>query len=132
MISATPYQQRFEESLARFGLRVAADVVQLDDTTAKAALCYFLELACQSQHVANIEIGRDALASIPRPWLVPKLAAAVGLQLNLEDAWEFRRLLELYRRIDKGLLGDLITRGAKSDSEEIREAARDIGSTLRE
>jgi hypothetical protein len=47
--------------------------------------------------------------------------------LDLNDEWEFRRLLELYEMLDEQLLRRLVEHGSHSKNPEVREAAEDYG-----
>jgi hypothetical protein len=63
-------------------------------------LSYFLELACQAQNMLNIELGRASLVTLPRKWLLEKIEAAAKPLLDTNDEWEYRRLLEVYWKLD--------------------------------
>jgi hypothetical protein len=46
--------------------------------------------------------------------------------LRLSDDWEYRRLLEVYERLDEGLLRRLVASGLTSSNPAVREAAEDF------
>src|SRR5271165_5304180 len=78
--------------------------------------------ACQSQHVGNITIARNAIAQIPPTCLRLGLPAAIQKAVNFADEWEYRRLLELLQAIDSDLLDEYVQVGLSSTDMDIREA----------
>ncbi len=100
-------------------------VPSLAPEAARAVLRGFLGQACQAQNTLNIELGRHGLLTLPREWTLLHLDAAVEQQLNLEDAWEYRRLLELLELLDPARVPALIERGRSSANDEVRETARE-------
>lgn len=70
-------------------------------------------------------MGRAGLLVIPRNWLLENIKEAIQRVLNLDDEWEYRRLLEVLWKIDKGLVYEFTIRGLYSDNAEVRETARD-------
>jgi len=91
-----------------------------------AALGEYLELACQAQNTANIERGRRGILSLPRAWTVAHIEAAAEPLLQTNDEWEWRRLLEVYERLDEALLRKLAVRATSHQDPDIREAGQDI------
>lgn len=109
------------------GLWTRLDTVPtLQPETRDAVVRYLLELACQSQHVRNIVLGRTALLSLPRQWIIDHIEPYAEPLLRLEDEWEYSRLGELYEQLDEGLVLRLIARGSSSHDDEIRVAAQDF------
>jgi len=100
--------------------------VSLPEAEARKAIGLLLDYACQCQHIGNITIGRCALARIPQLPLTELLPACVEEVLDLEDEWEYRRLLELLVHLDSSLLSDYIRIGLGSPSPDIREAATEF------
>jgi hypothetical protein len=92
--------------------------------TRDALLGYLLELACQCGNVANISLGRMALLALPQPWLLGAIERAAEPLLELEDGWEYQRLLEVYARLDPHLVRGLVARGLTSPNSEIRDTAQ--------
>jgi hypothetical protein len=118
--------QRFLEGL-RPGLSDHPEMLPtLDAVASRQALTRLLELACSAQHIGNIQLGRGYLVDVPRVWLLDHIQPVAEELLASGDDWEYRRLLELYERLDERLLKELITRGRVSENGEIREAAEDF------
>jgi hypothetical protein len=105
-------------------------VSQLEPESGDAVLSYLLELACQSQHTGNIERGRKALLRLPRDWVLQHIERVAEPLLQLNDEWEYRRLLEVYEHLDKELVQKLVYRGLTSQNPEIRETAADYRESL--
>jgi hypothetical protein len=103
------------------------DLLTLDADRVTRVLSQLLELACRAQHVGNIELARRYLVSIPREWLLDQIEPLAEELITSGGEWEYRRLLELYERLDDDLLRRLVARGLLSDNEEIKEAAEDFG-----
>lgn len=55
------------------------------------------ETACKSQNVGHIVASRNVLSKIPVVNLRELIPSAVGRTLDLDDEWEFRRLLECFK-----------------------------------
>jgi hypothetical protein len=89
-------------------------------------ICCLLGLACQAQQIGNVRLGRDLLADLPRDWLIPRIEKLAQSTLSLDDPWEYRRLIEVYRSIDATLRQRLTEAGLKSSNPELREAAEDF------
>lgn len=100
-------------------------VPALQDSQSHAIVAEFLECACQSQNTANIQIGRHGLSHIPRRWILQNIELIADSVLDIDDEWEFCRLLEVYQLLDQELSQRLIQRGQIHPKEEIREATGD-------
>lgn len=100
-------------------------VPRLAPETRDAVMGYLLELACQCQNIANITLGRMALLALPREWVVQNIERYAQPLLELEDEWEYRRLLEVYQRLDDTLVHRLALRGLTSPESEIQETAHE-------
>jgi hypothetical protein len=94
--------------------------------TGHAVLTYLLELACQSQNELNLELGRKALVALPRRWLLAYIEEDAEPLIQLNDEWEYRRLLELYSMLGDMLVRKLALRGIDNSDIGIREACRDF------
>jgi hypothetical protein len=124
-----PHEVAFRRRLETFheGLGDRVEMLpSLDWATAKEVLAYLLDLACRAQHVRNIELGRETLLALPRTWLLAHIEALAEPLISLNDEWEFRRLLEVYERLDKPLAQRLAERGLSTPSPDIREAGREF------
>ncbi len=107
-------------------------VPSLAPDAARAVLRGLLEQACQAQNELNIRLGRHGLLALPRAWALRHLDAAVAEQLNLDDEWEYRRLLELLTLLAPERLPVLIERGRSSPDAESRNAAEDWSDALQQ
>lgn len=85
-----------------------------------------VEQACQPSSAIFIEAGRAKVLSLPRAWVVTHIGNVAEESLNLEDYWEYRRLLELLSKLDPGLLRQFAARGLNSMDADIREAAEEF------
>lgn len=85
-----------------------------------------LQKACLAQNVTVITSGRSEILNMPRDAAVNSIERVASRCLSLEDAWQFRRLLELYAQLDLELLQRLVREGKMSSNSEIREAAQDF------
>jgi hypothetical protein len=101
-------------------------VPNLSQELALEILHGFLELACQAQNGVNIEIGRSGIKAIPRKWILENIESEAEFLINLQDEWEFRRLLEVYWELDLPLVRRLASVGLDSSNPEIREASEDF------
>jgi hypothetical protein len=101
-------------------------IVDLDAAAANNTLRYLLELSCRAQHVRNIELARRVLLSMPRPWLLARIDTIAESALDLQDEWQFRRLLELLSLLDSELRRRWAERALKSANPEIEEVGRDF------
>jgi hypothetical protein len=97
----------------------------LPKTKAMEVVGILLTDACQAQNDLVIRLGREGLSAIPRAWLQAVLPEAIERFLNLDDDWEYRRLLEFLQESLPALLPDYARRGLASKNAEIREAAED-------
>ena len=86
--------------------------------------------ACQAQNAGVITQGRRDILAMPREAVVESIELVATECLPLGEEWEFRRLLELYAELDRGLLNRLVESGLASDAAEIREAAEDFRDRL--
>lgn len=126
---ANNYHRHFKAFLDAISPEVAADlsaVTALPAPQADRVVSEILSCACQATHASLIELGREAAASLPRQWLLEQIERVADRTLNYDDDWEYRRLLELYKRLDDALLSRLVLRGVNSQNSEIAEAAGDF------
>lgn len=95
----------------------------------QAILAHLLELACQCQNMSNIQTGRYGIITLPKAWAISHVEAAAEPVLAAGGGWEYRRLLELYLRLDEALFRRLVARTANSDDREVREV-REAGEDM--
>lgn len=126
---ANSYHMHFKAFLEAISPDLVTDfaaVAALPAPQADRVIAEILSCACQATHASPIELGRDAAASLPRPWLLKRIEGIADRTLNYDDDWEYRRLLELYERLDAGLLSRLASSGIASPNDDIAEAAQDF------
>jgi hypothetical protein len=128
-----PYLIKFQRELDSYQEQLSKHperIPKLDPEQASNVLSYLVELACQSQNMLNITLARDALSAIPEDWLRTHINRVAEAQLDLEDEWEYRRLGEIYLRLEPELVSDLIERGHASKQPAIQMAAQDLAAML--
>jgi len=97
-----------------------------DDPPSLEALRAAVELACRPQNAGRIVRGREAVLAMPRPWVLEHVAAAAEEALDLNDYWEYRRLLEVLDLLDADLVRRFVGRGLSHPDPDVREAAEDF------
>lgn len=100
----------------------------LPEKTKEKVVGLLLQGACQSQHIGNIQAARDAIARIPRDWLRKVLPQSIEKNVNVEDEWEYRRLLELLKETAPDLMLSFVDHGLASKDPALHEAAEDFAS----
>lgn len=128
-----PYRSRAVQWLSGFEVDLWNNLDRipgLPEDKSDEILAGLIEMACKCQHIANITLGREQILSLPRQWAIDNINSAVDTMLDLNDEWEFQRLLEVYQKLDKGLLDGLISRGLKSENAEINQAALELQSQI--
>src|SRR5262245_55278805 len=85
-----------------------------------------VQLACQPQNAGRIMAGRQQVLALPRAWVLERIERVAAEALDLSDYWEYRRLLELAKLLDDGLVQRLVTLGIGSSDPDVREAAEDF------
>lgn len=97
---------------------------------AREILAILLGFACKGQTHAYINIARKLILQIPLDWLLENFKIVVVATIDLNDEWEYRRLLELSSYISKELLMWGVDLGLKSKDTEINESAEDFKKRL--
>jgi hypothetical protein len=67
--------------------------------------------ACQAQNISVIFRGRSEILAMQREAVVQSIERVAAETLKIDGDWEYRRLLELYEQLDRGLLRRLIDFG---------------------
>lgn len=81
-----------------------------------------LRTACKAQNAANILLARRRLAA-----LAPlDLVALAESTIDMNDEWEYRRLLELAKEVDEHALRRLVQWGLRHADDSVAEAAVDF------
>lgn len=122
------YDRELQRHLDAYHLGLSADlslIQSLDAGIVINVLTYLLELACQAQNIRNIELGREALLSLPREWLLERIEMASKPLLELNEEWEYRRLMEIYLSLDNQLARKLVNLGLNSSNHDVNDAATD-------
>ena len=91
----------------------------------KKILSEILETGCKAQNEANIMLGRRTAKRLPRYWLFDHLEEVALSSIDIDDEWEYRRLIELIQEAEPKLMKKFIELGLSSKGAEIREAAED-------
>jgi hypothetical protein len=80
---------------------------------------------------SDIELCREAILSLPKTWLLANIEkSAEGLLADGTDE-EYRRLLELYIKIDDRLTEKLVKRALQHEDADVREAGEDFQEYLK-
>ena len=120
------YDVRVQQYLDDVCDGLSSDFARLTDLPSDVAdrvIAYLLELSCQAQNTRNIALGREFLLSANREWLLLRIEQVAAATLNLNDEWQYRRLLELYALLGDDLASRLIAFGQISPNDEVVEAA---------
>lgn len=106
-------------------------------------LRFLLKSACQAQGSEAIKLGRSYLLSLPKSWLIQNIEREASECLDLDDDYEFERLIDLYELLSEDLadysprhstisqmLSSLATRGSQSENPDVRELAEEVKSKI--
>ena len=77
------------------------------------------------------ETVRDIIRSLPREWVVARIETVAEPVLQHGTYDEYRRLLELYIELDRGLALRLAQRAAEHSDDDIQEAGEDFLEKLK-
>ena len=106
------------------GLEHLESIIFLDPNKALEIASVIISFSCQAQHTGSIMAGRKAFERLPEPWLSLNLPFLIDKTLDLNEEWEFLRLLELLDEVNHNLLSTYVTIGLKHANSEIRAAAQ--------
>jgi hypothetical protein len=81
---------------------------------------------------SDIATSREAILSLPREWVLANIESKAESLLRTGTYEEYRRLLELYIELDRGITEKLASRAVQSDDPDTREAGHDFLDRLRE
>jgi len=124
-----PYDISFKAELNAIHPNLADDLGQvagLSEQIGERVMEAILHRGCQAQNERNITLGRMAAAETPHDWFVEHVERTAARVLNLDDDWDYLRLLEMCENIDTELLKRLVARGSTSPDAGVREAAADF------
>ena len=102
------------------------EIASFEKEEAVRILSIILRFSCDAQNIGTIAAGRSAFKRLPAEWLRTNLPANVDQSINLDDSWPYRRLLEILKETNSGLLDAYINRGLESKDPEVKEAAEDF------
>ncbi|MCH9647309.1 MAG: hypothetical protein K0U98_03660 [Deltaproteobacteria bacterium] len=98
--------------------------------SARAVVAIAVELACLSQNVANIRIGRFIFRELPARTINEHLRPVVSELVDLEDDYEYTRLLEAIKPVSPANLEHYLRTGRDSSSAEIRDTSKEWSGAL--
>ena len=105
------------------------DISHLDQyplPVSKKVLGILIQNACLGQNCGPIELGRKKIGEIDnRDWLIKYFIEVADENIDYSDEWEFRRLVELVMLCVPELKECVLSKGANSENEEVREAVED-------
>lgn len=122
------YEQRIIGEIENIEKGAFSKIAHLDNMDAAVSLAILktlISFACTPTTVAYILFSLNLIHNFPEYWLVEHLPTVVEEILNIEDEWEFRRLLECIEHIPT-LIDYYISLGLKSINVEVIEAANDF------
>ncbi len=102
------------------------NVASFDQELACRIVSLITQFCCAAQNMGSIVAGRNAFKKLPGNWLTVNIPSIISRAVNLKDAWEYRRFLELLREAKIELLHTYVASGLKSSDPEIQEAATDF------
>jgi hypothetical protein len=108
----------------RVAFRIASLIPDVEQR--KALFPTFLALACQPTYGPTIFAARDAILSFPHDWLLANMESEAGGLLDWDDAWEYRRFLELCSLIDSAMTVRIAQKATTHQNPEIRDAGEDF------
>jgi hypothetical protein len=123
-----PYVETFEQTLDDLQPGLSHDlgaVLYAPPEVGQRALSYLLTLACEAQNGLNIALGRAAIVAMPRAWVLATIEIPMHAMLLSQDAWPWRRFLELAWKLDLDLVARVARMGLSSTDEEIREVCEE-------
>lgn len=129
-----PYATHLRDALDAISPGISSNLDrarELPEPEAGRLIAAILDRACLATHDGAITIGRKVAAELPRQWLITRIQRVADETLDLKDEWDYRRLAELYEKLDSTLLSAHIQRGLSSQQPEIIEAANDYSQHQR-
>lgn len=97
-----------------------------ENTTLLDELRYGLERACTPTYTPYIIEGRKKLCALPRSWVHGQIAQTAKMCININDDWEYRRLLEALSILAAtNAMRQFVSIGLDSQDSDVRAAAND-------
>lgn len=81
---------------------------------------------------SDLELCRQALLALPKPWLLARIESAAAELLQTASDEEYRRLLEFYLLIDRALAQRLATQALQHLDPDIQEVGLEFDQHLRQ
>ena len=129
-----PYEEAIAKSINKIANKEiyfsVYEIMALPDDTASEIVGELVSWACASTNIMPITLGRNCLKQFPVEWVSPKIKQTVFRFININDDWDYRRLLELCKLISTDLLKWAITLGANSTNPDIIEAVDDFNEYI--
>lgn len=101
-------------------------IEKIKDENSDKIILHLIDLACDAQNIANINIGRYFLQSTSKDWLMKRLKRLIKSFLENGDYWNYQRALELLSTIDKSLTKEIATKAIQHKDLEIQDAGKDF------
>lgn len=99
-------------------------IENLSDESSDKIIFHLIDLACNTQNIENINIGRYFLQKLSKDWLMKRLKRLVKSFLKNGDYWNYLRVLELLSTIDKSLTKEIATKAVQHKDLEIQEVGK--------
>ena len=99
-----------------------SEIMALSEKTAAEVIGKLIFWACNPTNIMPITIARNCLEQFPVDWVSPKIKQTVFRYIDINDDWDYRRLLELCELISLDLLEWAIELNEKSTNPDIVEA----------
>lgn len=128
ILPLAPYGRRLLSRLQALHPGLPGEIEPLCNSSpslAESLIIEGLQHACDSQHAANIELGRALLLAIPPRILERRVLSVARVTLDLSEPWPARRLLEVLHQVDSALLEEFAAELFSTGDEELIEAGRD-------
>ena len=103
-----------------------SEIMALSEKTAAEVIGKLIFWACNPTNIMPITIARNCLEQFHVDWVSPKIKQTVFRYIDINDDWDYRRLLELCELISLDLLEWAIELNEKSTNPDIVEAVNDF------
>ncbi|WP_020571714.1 hypothetical protein [Neolewinella persica] len=95
-----------------------------EDENSDKIISHLIDLACNTQNIININIGRYFLQKSSKGWLMKRLKRLIRSFLVNGDYWNYLRALELLSTIDNSLTKEIATKAVQHEDLEIQEVGK--------
>lgn len=92
----------------------------------KIILKIAVQWACQSQNLSAIEAGRMVISKFESGYLKENLMKTCILYIDLNDGWEARRMLEIFKLFNPSEISSAIELINNSENEEKKDLCLDF------